>query len=103
MTSRRQFMMTIVPAAAALSVVSTSARADATKLDEKDPQAMGLGYHHDASKVDAKKYPAFKAGSACANCNFFQGKPKDAWGACPLFGGKLVDAKGWCTAYAKKA
>ena len=84
MTSRRQFMMTIVPAAAALSV-------------------MGQARAADAPKVDAKKYPTYKAGSVCGNCQFFQGKAGDAWGACPLLGGKQVNAKGWCSAYAKKA
>ena len=102
MTSRRQFMFTIVPTAMALSAVVTSARA-ADKVDEKDPAAVGLGYKQDATKVDAKKYPTFKAGAACGNCQFFQGKASDAWGGCPLLGGKQVSAKGWCSGYAKKA
>ncbi len=101
MTSRRQFIMTIVPAAAALSAATSVRAADAAKVDEKDPAAVGLGYKHDATKVDAKKYPTYKAGSACGNCQFFQGK--DAWGVCPLLGGKQVNAKGWCSAWAKKA
>ena len=100
MTSRRQFIMTLVPAAAVLSGV-TGAHAQAAKVDEKDPAATGLGYKHDASKVDAKKYPQYKAGNNCGNCQFYQGK--DAWGVCPLLGGKQVNAKGWCTAWAKKA
>lgn len=103
MTSRRQFMMTIVPAAAALSVMGQARAADAPKVDEKDPAATGLGYKHDATKVDTKKYATYKAGSVCGNCQFFQGKAGDAWGACPLLGGKQVNAKGWCSAYAKKA
>lgn len=103
MTSRRQFIMTIVPAAAALSAVTgmTGAQAQAAKVDEKDPAAVGLGYKHDATKVDAKKYPQYKAGNACGNCQFYQGK--DAWGVCPLLGGKQVNGKGWCSAWAKKA
>jgi len=100
MTSRRQFIMTIVPAAAALSAVS-GVQAQAAKVDEKDPAATGLGYKHDATKVDAKKYATYKAGSNCGNCQFYQGK--DAWGVCPLLGGKQVNAKGWCSAWAKKA
>jgi hypothetical protein len=102
MTSRRQFMMTIVPAAAALSAM-TCAQAQAAHVDEKDPAASGLGYKHDATKVDAKKYPTYKAGSACGNCQFFQGKATDAWGVCPLLGGKQANGKGWCSAWAKKA
>lgn len=100
MTTRRHFILTLVPAAAALSTV-TCAQAQAAKIDEKDPAAVGLGYKHDATKVDAKKYPNWKAGNICGNCQFYQGK--DAWGVCPLLGGKQVAAKGWCTAWAKKA
>lgn len=100
MTNRRQFIMTIVPAAAALSGV-TCAHAQAAKVDEKDPAAVGLAYKHDATKVDAKKHPNWKAGNTCGNCQFYQGK--EAWGVCPLLGGKQVAAKGWCTAWAKKA
>ncbi len=103
MTSRRQFMMTIVPAAAALSAMTCARAADAAKVDEKDPAATGLGYKHDATKVDAKKYPAYKAGSVCGGCQFYQGKPTDAWAVCPLLGGKQVNGKGWCSAWAKKA
>lgn len=102
MSTRRQFMMTLVPAAAALTAV-TGARAQAAKVDEKDPAAVALNYKHDATKVDAKKYPTYKAGAACGNCQFYQGKPADAWAGCPLLAGKQVNGKGWCTGYAKKA
>ncbi len=93
MTTRRQFMMTVVPAVAALSAVSSVRAADA-HADEKDPGAAALGYKHDATKVDAKKYATYKAGSVCGNCQFYQGKPTDAWAACPLLGGKQANAKG---------
>lgn len=102
MTTRRQFMMTVVPAVAALSAVSSVRAADA-HADEKDPGAAALGYKHDATKVDAKKYATYKAGSVCGSCQFYQGKPTDAWAACPLLGGKQANAKGWCSGYAKKA
>jgi hypothetical protein len=106
MTSRRQFMFTIVPAAATVAALATATGAHAqaaAHADEKDPGAAGLGYKHDATKVDAKKYPTYKAGAVCGNCQFFQGKASDAWGACPLLGGKQANAKGWCSGYAKKA
>lgn len=104
MTSRRQFMFTVVPAVAtAAALGSTTVQAQVAKVDEKDPGAVGLGYKHDATKVDAKKYPTYKAGAVCGNCQFFQAKPTDAWGACPLLGGKQANAKGWCSGYAKKA
>ena len=100
MSTRRQFMMTLVPAAAVLTA-ATGARAQAAKIDEKDPAAVALAYKHDATKVDAKANPTYKAGNNCLNCQFYQGK--DAWGACPMVGGKLVNRKGWCKVWAKKA
>lgn len=103
MTTRRIFLRTAAQATAlggALAVGSARAQA---KLDEKDPQAVGLGYVADATKADAKKFPKYAAGQNCANCALYQGKAGDAWGGCPLFGAKQVAGKGWCNAWAKKA
>lgn len=97
--SRRTFMITVAAAGAALT---TAAHAQA-KVDEKDPQAVALGYVADATKADTKKYTKYAAGQHCANCALFQGKATDAAGGCPLFAGKQVAAKGWCSAWAKKA
>jgi hypothetical protein len=99
-STRRVFMMTVAAGGAALATGAASAQA---KLDEKDPQAVALGYAADATKVDAKKYPKYAAGQVCTNCALYQGKPTDPWGGCPLFAGKQVAGKGWCTAWAKKA
>ena len=99
-TSRRQFMMTIATTGAALTA-ATQAMAQA-KLDEKDPQAVALGYVADTTKVDAKKYPKHDNTQECGNCVLFQGKVADAAGNCPLFAGKQVATKGWCSAWAKK-
>jgi hypothetical protein len=96
--TRRTFLMTLATSGAALG---TAAHAQ-VKLDEKDPQAVALGYVHDATKTDAKKYPKYAAGQMCANCALFQGKPTDPWAGCPLFAGKQVAGKGWCSAWAKK-
>ena len=96
---RRVFLLTV---AASSAVVGTSAFAQAM-LDEKDPQAVALGYVADAKRVDAKKYPKFAAGQNCANCALYQGKAADKAGGCPLFAGKLVAGTGWCNAWAKKA
>ncbi len=96
---RRVFLMTV---AAGSALAATAARAQAM-VDPKDPQAMGLGYVTDSSKVDAKKYPKHAASQTCHNCALFQGKPSDAAGGCPLFAGKQVAGKGWCSAWAKKA
>ncbi|RPH40004.1 MAG: iron permease [Burkholderiales bacterium] len=101
-SNRRVFMMNVAAGGATLATLTTGARAQA-KLDEKDPQAVALGYVADATKVDAKKYPKYAAGQVCTNCALYQGKPTDPWGGCPLFAGKQVAGKGWCTAWAKKA
>ncbi len=96
--TRRTFLMTLV---AGGSLLTTAAYGQA-KLDEKDPQALGLGYVADATKTDIKKYPKYAAGQACSSCALFQGKASDVAGGCPLFGAKQVAAKGWCSAWAKK-
>ena len=102
MTTRRRFIL-IVPAAALALATARTASAQAAKLAETDPQAVALGYRHDANKVDAKKIPAYASGHNCANCQLFQGKPGEALGACGAMGGNLVNATGWCVAWVKKA
>lgn len=97
--SRRTFVMTLVASGTALT---TSAQAQ-TLLDEKDSQAIALGYLSDGKRVDAKKFPKFVAGQNCGGCALYQGKPADKAGGCPLFGAKQVVATGWCSAWAKKA
>ena len=97
---RRVFLMTVATASAS-AVVSTVAHAQAL-VDEKDPQAAGLGYVADAKRVDTKKHTKYAAGQTCANCALYQGKPTDKAGGCPLFAGKQVAGAGWCSAWAKK-
>ncbi len=99
--SRRVFLMTLAVAGAG-AALSTSAQTKAV-LDEKDSQAVALGYVADAKRVDAKKYPKYAAGQVCTNCALFQGKATDKLGGCPLFGAKQVAGPGWCNAWAKKA
>jgi len=96
---RRVFLMTLAASGAALTA---AAQAQAL-LDEKDAQAVGLGYVADAKRVDVKKFPKFAAGQNCINCALYQGKPADKAGGCPLFAGKQVAGAGWCNAWAKKA
>ncbi|MFM8898897.1 MAG: high-potential iron-sulfur protein [Burkholderiales bacterium] len=95
---RRVFLMTVAASGAGLTVAAQAQ----TMLDEKDPQAVALGYVADAKKVDAKKYPKFAAGQLCSNCALYQGKATDKIAACPLFAGKQVAGPGWCNAWAKK-
>lgn len=99
-TNRRVFLMQVAATGTALAAAS-SAQAQA-KVDEKDPQAVGLGYVADTAKADAKKYPKHSKDQKCSNCALYQGKAADAWGGCPLFGTKQVAGAGWCSAWAKK-
>jgi hypothetical protein len=101
MLNRRRFI-TLIPVAAIGILGATSAQAQ-EKLSETDPTGQALGYKEDATKVDAKKFAAYKAGNNCAGCTLYSGKAGAANGPCSAFGGKLVTAKGWCSAYAKKA
>lgn len=102
MKSRRQFLLQSIPAAIGFGI-GIRANAQSTHLDEAAPAAAALGYKHDSSKVDSKKFPAYAAGKNCGNCALYQGKASDAWAACAAMGGKQVNAKGWCMAWAKKA
>ena len=101
MTTRRQFVLTTIPATALL-LGSGRTLAQAARLEEKDSAAVSLGYKHDATKVDVKNFPTYAAGRNCAGCQLYQGKATDAYGACAAVGGKLVNAKGWCAAWVKK-
>ena len=100
--ARRHFVVRTVPAGLALAL-GQQAIAQPARVDEATPAATALGYKHDASKVDAKKYPSFQTGRVCANCQLYQAKGNEPWAPCPALGGKLVNAKGWCTAWVKKA
>ncbi len=99
-SNRRTFMLQVAVAGSAL--VAAQAQAQAAKVDEKDPQAAGLGYVADTTKADVKKYPKHSKDQKCSGCALFQDKAGEAWGGCPLFGVKVVSANGWCSAYAKK-
>jgi hypothetical protein len=100
--SRRTFLITSIGVASTLAL-SRTAFADAPKVEESDPTAQALGYKLDASKVDKAKFAKYAAGQDCGNCQFYQGKPTDAFAPCPMFSSKLVASKGWCSAYVKKA
>jgi len=91
------------PAPTAAAPAPAAASADAPMVDEKDAQAINLGYVADAARVDKSKFPNFVAGSLCNNCALFQGAAADAAGGCQLFLGKKVAAQGWCSAWARKA
>jgi hypothetical protein len=56
----------------------------------------------DASKVDAKAYPTFKAGQRCSTCAQYQGKQTDATATCIIFPNHTVPAGGWCQVWAQR-
>jgi hypothetical protein len=104
--ARRRFLKLAAVGAATAPIAATllprlGLAADLPHLDEKDATAAALHYTEDASK--ASDNPSYKAGSECANCQFFQGKAGDEYGPCMLFPGKAVHSKGWCASWNKKA
>ena len=96
-------MMQVAAGSALLAAATAPAQAAAPLVNEKDAQAVSLGYLADTTKVDGKKYPKHAATQKCSNCMLFTGKATDASGPCGIFPGKAVAANGWCSAYVKKA
>ncbi|HEX7437063.1 MAG TPA: high-potential iron-sulfur protein [Caldimonas sp.] len=102
MTSRRSFLQLIPAAGAALTIPGVSAQT-LPMVDEKDPQAVALGYVADAKRVDKAKFPKYALGQQCTGCQLFQGAATAAAAPCTLFVGKQVAGPGWCSAFVKKA
>lgn len=102
-SNRRVFMMQVATGSVAVAATGSAWAQAAPMVNEKDPQAMSLGYAADTTKVDAKKFPKHAATQKCSGCALFVGKPNATSGACGIFAGKAVAANGWCSAYAKKA
>ncbi|MES2979570.1 MAG: high-potential iron-sulfur protein [Pseudomonadota bacterium] len=71
-------------------------------VDEKDAQAVALGYVSDATRADKVKFPKYEAGQQCANCALYQGPAIAPQAPCPLYPGKAVAARAWCGSYTKK-
>ncbi|MEZ5462017.1 MAG: high-potential iron-sulfur protein [Dokdonella sp.] len=99
--NRRRFLVSSAVALGSLPLIGQALRqpahaADLPPLPESNAQAAALKYTTDASKATA---PNYKAGSDCANCQFFHPDTK----GCTLFAGFSVEPKGWCSAWAAKA
>lgn len=102
MTSRRSFLQLIPAAGAALAGAQVSAQNQPPLLDEKDPQAVALGYVADAKRVDKAKFPKYAPPQHCAICQFYQGTATAATAPCTIFAGKRVHGPGWCSAFVAK-
>ncbi len=94
MKNRRHFMV-------AVAAAGVACRAAAAQVDENDEAAVALGYKHDTTKVDSKKYAQHKPDQVCKGCQFWQGSQSDEWAGCAMFGRKQIAAKGWCVAWKK--
>ena len=97
--SRRRLLQTALAGMAAVpaaALVTREALAKGEDVADDDPTAKSLSYVGDASKVNPKTNPTYKAGQHCANCIQYTGKPGDAKGPCNIFPGKQVKAAGWC-------
>lgn len=103
--SRRSLLkgaLLTLAAAPAASLLSREALAANPLVDPNDAMAKALGYVHDATKVDVKARPTWKAGAKCANCTLYTGAANTAQGPCTIFPGKDVKAGGWCVSWALK-
>ncbi|NUZ05922.1 high-potential iron-sulfur protein [Piscinibacter koreensis] len=103
MTNRRIFLTWLPAAGAALAAANATAQTPAPMVDEKEPQAVALGYVHDAKRVDKAKFPKYAPPQRCAICQFYQGAATLPTAPCTLFAGKRVAGPGWCSAYVPKA
>lgn len=96
--TRRVFLLQ----ASTACLACPAAPARANPVDEASETAVALGYKHDTAKVDTAKFPKHQKSQTCANCQFWQAKPTDAWSNCAMFGRKAqVANKGWCAAWVK--
>jgi hypothetical protein len=102
MTSRRNFIQWIPAAGAAIAVPMAHAQTQQPMVDEKDPQAVALGYVADAKRVDKAKFPKYAPPQHCAICQLYQGPATAPSAPCTIFGGKRVAGPGWCSAFVAK-
>ena len=98
--NRRRFLQLgavalAAPFAARIAIPAAQAQA-LPRLPLDHPQGKALAYIEDATKTT---HPSFKAGSNCANCQFYTAANQ----GCTLFAGHSVEPNGWCAAWAKKA
>lgn len=101
MNSRRKFLK-LVPIAAVPLVDVAWAQGTQPMVDEKEPQAVALGYVSDAKRADKTKFPKYAPPQHCAICQFYQGAATAPKAPCTIFGGRQVAGPGWCSAFVAK-
>jgi hypothetical protein len=102
MTTRRQFVLKLIPLAGAAAVLPRlAAGQDLPALTEADPMAKALGFVLDTAKADQAKYPKHTKEQSCASCLHFTKAGADS-AKCDLFN-KMVPKGGWCSGYSKRA
>jgi len=94
---RRSFLLRLIGISGVALLACSKAWAQVL-LNPSEQLAKILGYAEDATKVDSKKWPTWKSGNICGNCNLFKAAGSDR-GSCTLFPGKLVKTKGWCSTW----
>lgn len=80
-----------------------AAAADVPHLDPKDPNAVALDYHLNATQVTVQQDPTYRPGQRCDSCLQLQGQEGQPWRPCNLFPGQLVNAQGWCRVWVPKS
>lgn len=101
-TTRRIFITRTVAGGLSALAIPAVTQAAPARVEESDETAQALGYKHDTSKVEKKRYPKHSVTQRCTNCSFFQGSATDEWGGCAMFGRKQIAGPGWCNAWAAK-
>ena len=102
MTTRRAILHWVPALGVSVLAGKTSAQA-AKPVDEKEPQAVALGYVTDAKRVDKAKFPNYAPPQSCATCQLYTAPATAATGPCTIFAGRPVAGAGWCSAFVAKA
>lgn len=102
MSSRRKFLQIIPVAGATVLAGRAFAQAPNPVVDEKEPQAVALGYVTDAKRVDKKKFPKYAPPQHCGNCQLYQAAATVPSAPCVIFANRKVAAPGWCSAWIPK-
>ena len=68
-------------------------------VSESEPQAVALGYVNDARRADRLRFPKYRPGQHCGNCQNFQGPSNAAKAPCAQFGSREVQGPGWCSSH----